>query len=423
MGQATFVYTFVTEGSRTITATYSGATGFATSSGSITQVVNNITTVTGNTFCNTGSITLNDGGTGGQIGTAATPYPSNIFVSGLSGTIQSITVDLKGVVHTKSRDIDLLLVAPTGQKFLMMTGVGDRISDGFTGTNFIPIPSNLTLSDAAVSALPRSSVISSGTYRPASYERWPDTFPAPAPAGPYNQAAPVGSATFASVFNGLDPNGTWQLFATDDTIDVTGSIANGWCLNFVVSPPNVPTTTTVTSDLNPSLFGNNVTFTATVLSGSNPVTLGTVTFTEGATTLAANVALNGSGQASFSISTLAEGSHTITATYSGATGFATSSGTVTQVVNNIRIRDIQSVTHISPYNGQVVANIPGIVTAVRNNGFYLQDPNPDADDATSEGIFVFTSSAPTVSVGNAIKVTGTVTEFRQGGNSAYLNPH
>jgi hypothetical protein len=239
-GQASFSTSTLTEGSHTITATYNGTTGFNTSSGSIVQVVNNMTTVAGNTFCNTGSIALNDGGlaaTGGFIGTAATPYPSNMFVTGLSGTIQSITVDLKGMVHTKSQDIDLLLVAPTGEKFLMMTGVGSGIYDGFTNPNFIP--SNLTLSDAAGSALPQSSVISSGTYRPTSYESWANTFPSPAPAGPYNQAAPqMTPATFASVFNGLNPNGTWRLFATDDTTDVSGSIANGWCLNIVVSPPN-----------------------------------------------------------------------------------------------------------------------------------------------------------------------------------------
>jgi len=208
----------------------------------------NMTTVTGNTFCNTGSITLNDGGTGGFMGTAATPYPSNIFVSGLSGIIQSVTVDLKGMVHDKSRDIDLLLVAPTGQQFLMMTGVGDGIRNGFTDPNFTRIPSDLTLSDAAVSALPRSSVISSGTYRPASYETWANTFPAPAspyiqpaPAEPYSQPAPVGTATFANVFNGLVPNGTWQLFATDDTSGTIGSIADGWCLNFTLQCPSLST--------------------------------------------------------------------------------------------------------------------------------------------------------------------------------------
>src|SRR2546423_7859257 len=48
----------------------------------------------------------------------------------------------------------------------------------------------------------------------------------------------------------------------------------------------------------------------------------------------------------------------------------------------------------------------------------MQDPNPDANDATSEGIFVFTSSAPTsVNVGDAVKVNGRVQEFRPGGAS------
>ncbi|MBD2604388.1 endonuclease/exonuclease/phosphatase family protein [Scytonema hofmannii FACHB-248] len=86
------------------------------------------------------------------------------------------------------------------------------------------------------------------------------------------------------------------------------------------------------------------------------------------------------------------------------------------VAGNIRIRDIQGTAHISPLNGQAVNNVPGIVTAIASNGFYLQDPNPDNNDATSEGIFVFTSSAPTVSVGSSILVNGTVSEFRPGGS-------
>jgi predicted extracellular nuclease len=76
------------------------------------------------------------------------------------------------------------------------------------------------------------------------------------------------------------------------------------------------------------------------------------------------------------------------------------------------IHTIQGAAHISPLNGQVVSNVLGIVTARRSNGFYRQDPAPDGDDATSEGIFVFTSSAPSVSVGDTVSVGGTVTEFR-----------
>ncbi|NES99531.1 MAG: hypothetical protein F6K61_02965 [Sphaerospermopsis sp. SIO1G1] len=84
---------------------------------------------------------------------------------------------------------------------------------------------------------------------------------------------------------------------------------------------------------------------------------------------------------------------------------------------SIRIHTIQGTDHTSPLLGQNVTDVPGIVTAVDSNGFYFQDPNPDNDIATSEGIFVFTGSTPTVSVGDSITVTGTVSEFTPGGTS------
>lgn len=98
---------------------------------------------------------------------------------------------------------------------------------------------------------------------------------------------------------------------------------------------SVATSTAVTSTPNPSTFGQSVTFTATVTSGSG-VPAGTVTFTEGATVRASNVAVNGAGQASFSITTLSAGSHTLTATFTGASGWLGSSGDnsgAPQVVN------------------------------------------------------------------------------------------
>jgi uncharacterized repeat protein (TIGR01451 family) len=81
------------------------------------------------------------------------------------------------------------------------------------------------------------------------------------------------------------------------------------------------------------------------------------------------------------------------------------------------IHDIQGAAHISPLVGQNVTNVPGIVTAVVSNGFYMQDPNPDSDPSTSEGIFVFTSSTPTVAVGDSVLVSGKVQEFRPGGST------
>jgi uncharacterized protein len=84
-------------------------------------------------------------------------------------------------------------------------------------------------------------------------------------------------------------------------------------------------------------------------------------------------------------------------------------------INLTRIRDIQGAAHTSPLVGQAVNNITGIVTALHSNGFYMQDPSSDGNDATSEAIFVFTGSAPTVAVGDSVSLSGTVSESRPGG--------
>jgi uncharacterized protein len=80
----------------------------------------------------------------------------------------------------------------------------------------------------------------------------------------------------------------------------------------------------------------------------------------------------------------------------------------------LRIHDIQDQAHLSPHDGSFVSQVPGVVTSVAPNGFYMQDPAPDADVRTSEGIFVFTVSAPSVVVGTAVTVSGRVQEFRPG---------
>ncbi|GAA4825953.1 endonuclease/exonuclease/phosphatase family protein [Streptomyces ziwulingensis] len=90
--------------------------------------------------------------------------------------------------------------------------------------------------------------------------------------------------------------------------------------------------------------------------------------------------------------------------------------------DSVRVHDIQGTTRLSPYAGQQVTDVPGTVTGVRgygsSRGFWLQDPSPDADPATSEGVFVFTGSAPKVAVGDAVTVSGTVTEYVPGGASS-----
>jgi predicted extracellular nuclease len=80
-----------------------------------------------------------------------------------------------------------------------------------------------------------------------------------------------------------------------------------------------------------------------------------------------------------------------------------------------RIHEIQGAAHISPLAGQAASDVFGIVTALVSNGFFYEDPSADGDPATSEGLFVFTGSAPPAAIGDAVEVDGFVTEFRPGG--------
>ncbi|MBL1106290.1 endonuclease/exonuclease/phosphatase family protein [Streptomyces sp. 5-8] len=90
--------------------------------------------------------------------------------------------------------------------------------------------------------------------------------------------------------------------------------------------------------------------------------------------------------------------------------------------DSVRVHDIQGTTRMSPFAGQKVTDVPGIVTATRtygsSKGFWMQDPTPDDNPATSEGVFVFTSSTPKVAVGDSVTVTGTVSEYVPGGASS-----
>jgi len=78
------------------------------------------------------------------------------------------------------------------------------------------------------------------------------------------------------------------------------------------------------------------------------------------------------------------------------------------------IHDIQGPGGSSPIVGASVTTT-GIVTGRKNNGYFIQEPDAsvDADPLTSEGVFVFTSSAPpgSAAVGNLVQVTATVVEF------------
>ena len=120
---------------------------------------------------------------------------------------------------------------------------------------------------------------------------------------------------------GVTLDGAGDLYIADTGNDATRFVsrANGAISTITAAS----TTTAVTSSLDPSGFGQSVTFTVTVSAAADTGSLtGTVsifdTFGGRTTTLASGLALNASGVATFSISTLAVGQHSITASYNNA---------------------------------------------------------------------------------------------------------
>ena len=228
------------------------------------------------------------------------------------------------------------LVGPNGATLVFMSDIGGAGSASVF---------DITFDDAAAALAPGTTITGAGpfSFKPTNNNIGvaTDTFVAPAPAGPYNDAAPTGASTFASVFGGLtgaSVNGDWKLYVMDDIGGDNGSCAGGWQITIDTVVSGSPTNTTLTSSVNPSLTTQAVTFTATVLktSDSTPAS-GTVTFTDSTTgaTLASNVALNGSGQAqtTANANTLTERRHLMVATFTPAAGFLGSTGQLTQTVD------------------------------------------------------------------------------------------
>jgi hypothetical protein len=124
---------------------------------------------------------------------------------------------------------------------------------------------------------------------------------------------PVGADALSAVYSG-DSNYQTHTVGLTQTVQSAG------------------TNTILLSSANPSNPNQPITFTATVASNTTGEPTGSVTFLDGTTTLGFS-SLNGSGIATFSISTLIIGTHRITAVYGGSTNFNGSTSLVlSQVV-------------------------------------------------------------------------------------------
>jgi len=151
--------------------------------------------------------------------------------------------------------------------------------------------------------------------------------------------------------------------------------------------------------------------TATVAAGDYDALDTTLTIAAGATTAAFNVNVHGTTTAgpdkAFHV--------TLNQPTGGVSlGRATAIGAIlNQVPVPLEVWQIQGHDQLSPYQGRAVATHANIVTGVGPQGFTMQTPDARADDdkLTSNGVYVFTSSTPTVTVGDEVDVTGKVDNF------------
>jgi uncharacterized repeat protein (TIGR01451 family) len=198
----------------------------------------------------------------------ATPYPSEILVSGLTNLqgngllVSKVTVTLNGFAHTFPHDVNVLLASPSGQELIVMGHAGGP----YSATNL-----TLTFDDAATQSLPVGQLVS-GTYLPTDYP----------PADLFPGLPPASGADVLALFNGLNPNGLWSLYVYDDTEGNSGVIANGWGLGLTALNTVNPAALLAASMIHapdPVFGGNFLTYQITI-TNEGPDTASSVVITD-----------------------------------------------------------------------------------------------------------------------------------------------
>jgi subtilisin-like proprotein convertase family protein len=163
-----------------------------------------VTQMTGS-FTNQTAIALLDDG-------PAEVYPSSLVVQGMTGLIAKVTVTLVGLSHTFPDDLDVLIVSPGGQRTVLMSDAGGSF----------PVEEAVITFEDGLTPIPNTTPIESASYAPANWGITPDVWDAPAPNGPH--------PAILTNLNGGDPNGTWNLYLIDDTLESIGFLSGGWRL-------------------------------------------------------------------------------------------------------------------------------------------------------------------------------------------------
>jgi hypothetical protein len=169
-------------------------------------------------FNNPGSISI---APAGMEDTPASPYPSAIQLPAMIGAITDVNVILKNYTSEDANDPGILLQGPGGQALALLEGGPGAITNA-----------TITVDDSAAARVTQGAPLGSGSYgfKPTDFYAG-DVYPAPGPGTSYGNPGPDGggTATLASTFNGLDPNGAWKLFVVNFG-SARGQIAGGWSL-------------------------------------------------------------------------------------------------------------------------------------------------------------------------------------------------
>ena len=274
-----------------------------------------------------------------------------------------------------------------------------QFSDDGTGT-----PQTVSLSGVTVPAAPTGVTAAPGTAQASL--TWTAPANGGAPIFAYTVTSSPGgftatSSTTSTIVTGLT-NGTTYTFTVVATNAVGTGPASG--PSAAVTPTRAATTISVTSSVNPSVFGQGVTLTATVTppASVSEVPSGNVTFQDGSATLG-TVGLDSAGRATLTTVALAVAGHAITAGYGGDAYFLGSAGGLTQVVNRAAsATSLTSSTNPSvfgqsvTFSAQVVAAAPGAGSPTGTVTFLDGTTTIGTGVLDSRGFATFTTAALSV---------------------------
>jgi len=172
-------------------------------------------------------------------------------------------------------------------------------------------------------------------------------------------SVPVGANGSATLSTSTLPFGTHSISAIYE-----GDADHATSTSVVLSERIVEAATvSLSSSANPSIFGANILYTIKVTGVGSQIPTGTVIFRDGSSVLGTS-AVDGSGTASLQNASLAVGSHTISASYSGDTSYSTASATLIQTVQSATTQ----ITLTSSSNPAIYATPLTFVATVIGNG-------------------------------------------------------